>query len=100
MAKLGFRLITVGPSRVIPSIHAVHSGGHGTDQTSGEIIGRCNHADCRRMTQSVLWADPLRPGGARPYDAYWSDGTFDWGIVAGTKTPEQAVAIAAPLYCR
>jgi hypothetical protein len=48
---------------------------------------------------AVIWGSPLRPEGARPYRVYWSDGTFDWAVIAGTEKPEDAIAIAASLYC-
>jgi hypothetical protein len=39
-------------------------------------------------------------GARNPFDLFWSEGTYDWSVVAGTDTPDEAVNIARSRYCR
>jgi hypothetical protein len=48
---------------------------------------------------ALVWADPFFEGDKRSYNIYWSDGTYDFSVIAGLDTPEESLTFAMSLYC-
>ena len=46
---------------------------------------------------ALVWADP-ESNGVRPHNLYWSDGTYNFGLIA-VREPERIVTLARELVC-
>jgi len=64
------------------------------------VKGRSAVVDLGSYDGAVLWEDPLAEGGRALFGVYWSDGTYDWGVIAATESAEQAITAAQSLYCK
>jgi hypothetical protein len=47
----------------------------------------------------LVWGDPHSEGGFRPYNVFWSDGSYDWALESGFETPDDAVDMARSTVC-
>jgi hypothetical protein len=76
-----------------------HTIGNDAARVRRAVKGRAKIVQIGPHDAALIWGSPFFQGGRRPYGVYWSDGTFDFSLIAGLETPEQTVAVARSTYC-
>jgi hypothetical protein len=73
--------------------------GHDAQKVKSVLGDRAFIIDLGPYKAALSLGSSLADGGRRPYDIFWSDGTHDWFVAAGTATAAEAVAVARSNYC-
>lgn len=70
---------------------------YGADDVIAQVGDRAVKVQIGEYDGALVWADP-ESNGARPHHLYWSDGTYNYALIA-VRAPERMVQLGRELVC-